>query len=204
MDWNGSPPFGRRDGLITTLNLLETKRQPGKVQTIVEIGTTERFLPDALGVAILAFGWYAVKAGNTRIISIDIRQGAVDHSGEIVQQYLPEALPLISYHCGDAYDLLPSVIKQPVDLCYMDMNFEIYDDPEYQGYAMRNDVPSNYIQLFDRFPGWNSGALVLIDDTQPYPPYPVKGRKLVPYMLHRQWNQVPFKTGYPQILLEKE
>lgn len=201
MNWNNSPPFGRRDGLIPALERLEAKRRPGVQQVIVEIGTSEQFLPDALGVAILAFGWYAAQAGNTKIVSVDIRQGAVNHSREIVQKYLPAALPAISYHCADAYDLAP--ILTGVDFCYLDMNFEIWEDPEFSSFARRNNVPSNYIQLFERFPAWKPGALILIDDTQPTPPYRVKGSKLVPFMLERGWRILPVTSGYPQILLEK-
>ncbi len=202
IDWSGSPPFGRRLGLMHSLEILDERRSGNPL--IVEIGTSEAYNPNGIGNAMLAFAFYAGKCG-ARIKSVDVQ--CIKNSRAILDVYCPEFAAIPEFTLADAFDFAPT-IRERIDLLYMDASFELSCDPSYATYARRNaaTIPSWYVELFKQFDPacFQRGALMLFDDTDPAS-YFGKGIHLIPKLLNEGWRQVALRGEpvFPMALLEK-
>ena len=195
MNWDKSPPFGRRKTLIDTLNRLEA-RSLG-TQYIVEVGTSEAYSPDGLGNAMLAFGWYAVEMG-AEVHSVDIREGAIANSGQILRTYCPEATQFCFFHRMDAFEYANCVLNPAHDFYLPRIDLVYYDAP--------SEPYSWYVELHERWERlFHSDALALFDDTLASSPFSGKGGALIPRMLNDGWRQIQVESEpvLPMVLLEK-
>lgn len=199
VNWEESPPFGRRRTLIGTLNKLfvGTGNVAPKTgdQCIVEVGTSEAFSPDGLGNAMLAFVWYAKQTG-AKVHAVDIREGAVRNCGSIIAEHAPECRGLAEFHRMDAFEYaaLSMDEKHPFYLPKIDLVY--YDGP--------SEPWSWYVELHQRWAvKFHAGALALFDDT--YSNYAGKGGALIPLLLTQGWRQVQVdgEPVFPMVLLEK-
>lgn len=197
VNWEGSPPFGRRRTLIDTLNKLAA-RKTEESQYIVEVGTSEAYSPDGLGNAMLAFVWYAKQTG-ALVHAVDIREGAVRNCGSIIAEHAPDCRGLAEFHRMDAFEYAALTMdeKHPFYLPKIDLVY--YDGP--------SEPWSWYVELHHRWAvKFQTGALALFDDT--YSNYAGKGGALIPELLGNHfdpWRQVQVdgEPACPMILLEK-
>lgn len=195
LNWQNSPPFGRRKTLIATLELL-AERFAGVPQVILEVGTAEAYSPEGLGNALLAFGWYAIQKGAI-IHTVDIREGAIKNSGTILREYCPNAIGKVEFHRTDAFEYAAGVIRSGhwryldhIDLIY-------YDGP--------SEPQSWYVDLHNRWADkFKTTALALFDDTLPGE-YNGKGAKLIPQLIADGWRDLKIdgEPVFPMVLLEK-
>jgi hypothetical protein len=204
INWECSPPFGRRKSLICTLELLHDRRTDHP-PLIVEIGTSESYNPDGLGNALLAFAWYVGEHGG-RVKSVDVAEGSVLNSRKILHQYAAQYAELPEIIWADAYEWV-ATLDEPIDLLYVDAGFEIIGDLNYRAFVKRHpEIPSFYVELFCQFQSkcFRSGSLLLIDDTDPFT-WEGKGVFLIPYLLKNGWRELPLdgEPVFPMVLLEK-
>ena len=197
VNWEGSPPFGRRRTLIDTLNKLAARAVDGQSQCIVEVGTSEAFSPNGLGNAMLAFVWYG-KHIEARVHAVDIREGAVRNCGAIIAEHAPECRGLAEFHRMDAFEYAANTLNPhhhdylpKIDLVY-------YDGP--------SEPYSWYVELHQRWAvKFQEGAFALFDDTDGRCNYAGKGGALIPLLLTQGWRQVQVdgEPVFPMVLLEK-
>lgn len=203
IDWAGSPPFGRRVTIEHTLEILRARRAE---PLIVELGTSQAYSPDGLGNALLAFAWFADKFGGS-VLSMDVWQGVVDNSRQILAEYAPGLVKQPTIACADCFDWA-SGRMEPIDLLYMDASMEIACDASYSAFAARfgDRIPSFYLELYRRFRPevFKPGALMLFDDTD-MTTYHGKGKFAIPFLLENGWRRVDVRSVpvFPMVLLEK-
>ncbi len=195
LNWEGSPPFGRRKTLIATLNKLAARKVDD--QYIVEVGTSEAYSPSGLGNAMLAFAWYAKQTG-AKVHAVDIREGAIRNSGSIVAEHAPECRGLAEFHHMDAFEYAAFVIDENHPLYLPKIDLVYYDAP--------SEPWSWYVELHKRWQSkFHTGALALFDDTNPRTNFAGKGGALIPHLLTCGWRQLPVDVEpvFPMALLEK-
>ena len=195
LNWENSPPFGRRRTLIDTLNKLAARKTEAP-QCIVEVGTSEAFSPNGLGNAMLAFVWYA-KHIEARVHAVDIREGAVRNCGSIIAEHAPECRGLAEFHRMDAFEYAALSMDEKHPFWFLPRIDLVYYDGPSEPYSW-------YVELHQRWETkFQAGALALFDDT--HSNYAGKGGALIPLLLTQGWRQVQVdgEPVFPMVLLEK-